>query len=30
MFIDFFFFLREQGIKVSIAEWLTLLEGMKK
>ena len=30
MLIDFFFFLREQGIKVSIAEWLTLLEGMKK
>jgi uncharacterized protein with von Willebrand factor type A (vWA) domain len=30
MFIDFFFFLRDHGIHVSIGEWLVLLEGMKK
>ncbi|MDO5133057.1 MAG: VWA domain-containing protein [Eubacteriales bacterium] len=30
MFIDFFYFLRNQGLKVSLGEWLVLLEGMEK
>ena len=30
MFIDFFYFLRNHGIKVSIGEWMVLLDGMKK
>ena len=30
MFIDFFYFLRERGVKVSIGEWMVLLKGMRK
>ena len=30
MFIDFFYYLRKRGVKVSIGEWMVLLEGMKK
>ena len=30
MFVDFFYFLRDHGLKVSIGEWLLLLEGMQK
>ena len=30
MFIDFFYYLRSRGIKVSIGEWLVLLEGLQK
>ena len=30
MFIDFFYYLRDRGIKVSIGEWMVLLDGMKK
>ena len=30
MFIDFFYYLRERGVKVSIGEWMILLEGMRK
>ena len=30
MFIDFFYYLRERGVKVSIGEWMVLLEGMRK
>ena len=30
MFIDFFYYLRERGMKVSIGEWMVLLEGMRK
>lgn len=30
MFIDFFYFLRDHGLKVSIGEWMVLLEGMQK
>lgn len=30
MFLDFFFALRENGLAVSLNEWLTLLEGLRK
>ena len=30
MFSDFFYLLRQRGLKVSLNEWLTLLEGMEK
>lgn len=30
MFIDFFYYLRKKGVKVSIGEWMVLLEGMRK
>ena len=30
MFIDFFYYLREHGLKVSIGEWMVLLEGLQK
>ena len=30
MFTDFFFLLRSYGLKVSLNEWLTLLEGLEK
>jgi len=30
MFIDFFFYLREAGIRVGVTEWLTLLQGLEK
>ncbi|MBQ3392477.1 MAG: VWA domain-containing protein [Lachnospiraceae bacterium] len=30
MFIEFFYFLRERGLKVSMGEWLVLLEGLEK
>ena len=30
MFLDFFYFLRSQGLKISIGEWMVLLEGMEK
>ena len=30
MFIDFFYFLRSRGLKISIGEWIVLLEGLQK
>ena len=30
MFIEFFFYLRSRGIKVSLNEWMTLLEALEK
>ena len=30
MFIDFFYYLKERGLKVSLSEWLTLLTAMKE
>ena len=30
MFLNFFYYLREKGLKVSIGEWMVLLEGMEK
>ena len=30
MFLGFFYFLREKGLKVSIGDWMMLLEGMEK
>ncbi len=30
MFLDFFYYLRDQGLKISMSEWLLLEEGMEK
>ncbi|MBQ1352550.1 MAG: VWA containing CoxE family protein, partial [Firmicutes bacterium] len=30
MFLDFFFVLRASGLKVSLHEWMTLLEALEK
>ncbi|MBE5999353.1 MAG: VWA domain-containing protein [Eubacteriales bacterium] len=30
MFLGFFYYLREQGLKISIGDWMVLLEGMEK
>ena len=30
MFIDFFFYLRQRGLKVTVTEWMTLMEALVK
>ena len=30
LFIDFFFFLRDHGLKVSLVEWMSLLEALAR
>ena len=29
MLIDFFYYLRNKGLKISIGEWMVLMEGME-